>query len=200
VALSHQLPLFHQRWWLGLLPSVLSESDEPWVRTARAVNWLFFMCVGSTHQGRFTFRLIRSTSTSTRVRLALPHQPPWDLLPGWQPCLLRQDVPDAGENLPRPEEAQKRFSRHSFLPVFMRPRGRSSLANVRDYIGHSLTSRHTRPRDFGAHVRRCLDDGIPPAAGLIDVLRLQGHPHAACRLVGLVDRVVAPPGAVSVGR
>ena len=46
-------------------------------------------------------------------------KPPWVLLLGWQPCLLRQDILDALEKLPRSKETRKWFSRHSFPPVFM---------------------------------------------------------------------------------
>ena len=80
----------------------------------------------------------------------------------------------------------------------MRPARGPALADIRPHVGHSLTTRHPRPWHFCANVGRSIQNGVPPAAGLVDILRLQGHPHAAGRLVGVVDRVVAPPGAVVV--
>ena len=73
-----------------------------------------------------------------------------------------------------------------------------ALSDIGAHIGHGLTAGHARPWNLGADVRCGLDEGVPPAAGLVDILRFQRHAHAAGRAAGVVDRVVAPPGAVVV--
>jgi hypothetical protein len=74
----------------------------------------------------------------------------------------------------------------------------TALADIRAHVRHGLTTRHPRPWHLCADIWRGVQNGVPPAAGLVDVFCLQGHPHSAGRLVGVVDRVVAPPGAVVV--
>jgi len=80
----------------------------------------------------------------------------------------------------------------------MRSGNRPALADIRAHVGHGLTTRDPRPWHLGADVGRGVQNGVPPAAGLVDVLRLQRYPHAAGRLVGVVNCVVAPPSAVVV--
>ena len=80
----------------------------------------------------------------------------------------------------------------------MRPPHGPALSDIGAHIGHGLATGHARPRNLGADVGCGLDDGVPPLAGLVDVLCLQRHSHAAGRAAGVVDRVVAPPGAVVV--
>ena len=73
-----------------------------------------------------------------------------------------------------------------------------ALSDIGAHIGHGLTAGHARPRNLGADVGCGLDDGVPPLACLVDVLGLQRYSHAAGGFAGVVDRVVAPPGAVVV--
>jgi hypothetical protein len=80
----------------------------------------------------------------------------------------------------------------------MRPAHGTALADIRAHVRHGLTTRHPRPWHLCADVGRGVQNGVPPAAGLVDILRLKRYPHAAGRLVGVVDRVMAPPGAVVV--
>ena len=80
----------------------------------------------------------------------------------------------------------------------MRPAHGPALADIRAHVRHGLPTRHPRPWHLCADIGRSVQNGVPPAAGLVDILRFQRYPHAACRLVGVVDCVVAPPGAVVV--
>ena len=80
----------------------------------------------------------------------------------------------------------------------MRPPHGPAFSDIGAHIGHGLTAGHARPRNLGADVASDLQKVVPPLAGLVDVLGLQRHSHAAGGFAGVVDRVVAPPGAVVV--
>ena len=80
----------------------------------------------------------------------------------------------------------------------MRPADRAAFANIRPNVRHGLTASYARPWHLGADIWCGFEDGVPPAAGLVDILCFQRDAHAAGRCVGIVDCVVAPPGAVVV--
>jgi hypothetical protein len=112
--------------------------------------------------------------------------------------LFEQDVPDACEKLPRSKETQKRFSRHSLRPVFMRRRGRPSLVNLGACVWHGLTTSDCGPRDLGAEIGGVFKQVVPSLTGLFPVLGFQRHSHSLCCVIGAVDGVVTPIGAVVV--
>ena len=77
----------------------------------------------------------------------------------------------------------------------MRPGDRPAFADIRPYIGHGLT---THAGDVAGNLRSCPHEEVPQGAGNRNVVRSQRDPHPFLGVVVVVDRVVAPPGAVVV--
>ena len=71
-----------------------------------------------------------------------------------------------------------------------------AFAHIARNIGHELGG---AARDAGGDLRGGVHDEVPQGAGDGDVLRAERHAHALLGVVVVVDRVVAPERAVSVG-
>jgi hypothetical protein len=91
----------------------------------------------------------------------------------------------------------KRLMRHSSRPVFMRSGDGTAFADARSDIGHSLTA---HARDVAGNFRRRLYEEVAQGTRDCHIVRAEGDPNALLGVIVLVDRVVAPPSAISVGR
>jgi hypothetical protein len=91
----------------------------------------------------------------------------------------------------------KRLMRHSSHPVFMRSGDGTAFADARSDIGHSLTA---HARDVAGNFRRRLYEEVAQGTRDCHIVRAEGDPNALLGVIVLVDRVVAPPSAISVGR
>jgi len=84
---------------------------------------------------------------------------------------------------------------HRARPVFMRVGNRAALADRRWQIRHGLSP---HPGDVAGDLRGCLHEEVAQGAGDLDIVRSQRDAHPLLGVVVMVDRVVAPPGAVVV--
>lgn len=91
----------------------------------------------------------------------------------------------------------KRLMRHSSRPVFMRSGDGMAFADARSDIGHSLTA---HARDVAGDLGGGIYEEVAQGTRDCHIVRAKGDPNALFGVVVVVDGVVAPPSAISVGR
>jgi hypothetical protein len=91
----------------------------------------------------------------------------------------------------------KRLVRHSFHPVLVRSGDCATFANVGSHIRHCLAP---YARDVAGDLRGRLHEEVPQCPGDRDVVGSQRDANPFLGVVVVVDGVVAPVSAVSVGR